>query len=65
MTFEDVGTLTLSGEELATLYRILKRMESELAGGEERLLNRVERTLYEGLSIEEMERLEEEIRSNR
>lgn len=65
MTFEDVGTLTLSGEELATLYRILKRMESDLSGGEERLLSRVERTLYEGLSIEEMERLEEEIRSNR
>ena len=65
MTFEDVGTLTLSGEELATLYRILKGMESDLSGGEERLLNRVERTLYEGLSIEEMERLEEEIRSNR
>lgn len=65
MTFEDVGALTLSGEELATLYRILKGMESDLSGGEERLLNRVERTLYEGLSIEEMERLEEEIRSNR
>ncbi|MFP4301153.1 MAG: hypothetical protein ACOC47_08010 [Alkalispirochaetaceae bacterium] len=65
MTFEEVGSLTLSGEELATLYRILKSMESELAGAEERLLNRVERTLYEGLSIEDMEHLEEEIRSNR
>lgn len=65
MTFEDVGTLTLSGEELATLYRMLKSMEAELSREEERLLTRVERTLYEGLSIEEMERLEEEIRSNR
>lgn len=65
MTFEEVGSLTLSGEELTTLYRILKRMESELSGAEERLLNRLERTLYEGLSIEEMEHLEEEIRSNR
>jgi hypothetical protein len=65
LTFEDVGTLTLSGEELATLYRMLKSMEAELSREEERLLTRVERTLYEGLSIEEMERLEEEIRSNR
>lgn len=65
MRFEEVGSLTLSGEELATLYRILKSMESELTGSEERLLNRVERTLYEGLSIEDMEHLEEEIRSNR
>ena len=65
MRFEDVGSLTLSGEEVATLYSILKSMESELAGQGERLLARAERALYEGLSIEEMEHLEEEIRSNR
>ena len=64
MTFEEVGTLTLSGRDLATLYRMLKPRESQLHGEEERLLLRIEKTLYQGLSIEDMERLEEEIRTN-
>jgi len=65
LTFEEVGPLTLNGEDLATLYRILKPMESRLSDSEERILLRVERRLYEGLSIEEMEGLEEEIRTKR
>lgn len=43
---------------------MLKPREQELHGDQERLLNRIERALYQGLSIEDMERLEEEIRTN-
>ncbi|MFP4329864.1 MAG: hypothetical protein ACLFP6_04020 [Spirochaetaceae bacterium] len=64
MRFEQVHSLTLEGREIATLYRILKPRELELHGDEQRLLLKVERALYEGLSIEDMERLEEEIRTN-
>ncbi|MFW6214976.1 MAG: hypothetical protein ACOC45_03420 [Alkalispirochaetaceae bacterium] len=64
MRFEEVRSLTLEGREIATLYRILKPRELELHGDEQRLLHKVERALYEGLSIEDMERLEEEIRTN-
>ncbi len=64
MRFEEVRSLTLEGREIATLYRILKPRELELHGDEQRLLLKVERALYEGLSIEDMERLEEEIRTN-
>lgn len=64
MTFEEVETVPLSGREVVTLYRMLKPREQELHGDQERLLNRIERALYQGLSIEDMERLEEEIRTN-
>ena len=65
MRFEELGNLTLAPKEVTTLYRILKPLEAELRGEEERLLERIEKTLYQGLSIEEMEKLEEEIRNER
>lgn len=64
MNFEELEPLTLNGEELAVIYKRMKPKEAELSYAEERLLERVERRLYEGLSIADMERLEEEIRTN-
>ena len=64
MKFDQVEGVTFAGDELISLYRFLKAREAELDYPTDRLLERIERRLYEGLSIEEMERLEEEIRNN-
>jgi hypothetical protein len=47
----------LSGEELRVLFPLLKGIEARMTGAERALLLRVEKALYEQLSIREIENL--------
>lgn len=49
--------LTLTGEEIEGLYVLLKPREEELSGPLAGLLARIERTLYDRLTVEELERM--------
>ena len=49
--------LEINQEEAICLYRLLKKQESDLDNRLIRLLTKIERMLYETLSIEELERL--------
>ena len=53
----------LSGREFVAIYLFLKNREEGLDGTLMKLLARMERVLYERLSIDEFERLEELYRS--
>lgn len=48
-------TLTLSGEEIMVLFPLLKKNETTLSARERNILVRIEKILYEHLSIEEIE----------
>ena len=48
-------TLTLSKEELLVLFPLLKKSEARLNNRERSILVKIEKTLYEQLSIEEIE----------
>jgi hypothetical protein len=47
--------LTLTLDELLTLFPLLKKNEEHLSGKERIILAKIEKTLYEHLSIEEIE----------
>jgi hypothetical protein len=47
--------LFLSLDELSAIFPRLKRNESLLAAGERRVLSRMEKTLYEHLSVADIE----------
>mgnify|MGYP006310781103 FL=1 len=53
--------LEINQEEAICLYRLLKKQESDLDNRLIRLLTKIERMLYEKLSIEELERLSLEL----
>lgn len=53
--------LEINQEEAICLYRLLKKQESNLDNRLIRLLTKIERMLYEKLSIEELERLSLEL----
>ena len=50
--------LTLSLEELKTLFPLLKKNEDSLNSKERQILVKIERNLYENLSIDEIQRIE-------
>ncbi|MDR2767280.1 MAG: hypothetical protein LBB82_03020 [Treponema sp.] len=49
--------LVLSGEELRILFPLLKGIEAQMKSAERALLLKVEKALYEQLSIREIENL--------
>ncbi len=53
--------LEINEEEAICLYRLLKKQEADLDNRLIRLLTKIERMLYEKLSIEELERLSLEL----
>ena len=52
-----MNPITLSEREIEELYVILKPREDSLGAALEELLARLEQTLYDRLTIDEMERL--------
>ena len=56
MGFE--ARIDLSEHELCSLYAHLKRQEEGLEGGLESLLSRLEKILFQHLTIEEIERVQ-------
>jgi hypothetical protein len=52
-----VNPITLSDREIEDLYVILKPREESLGAPLEELLTRLERALYDRLTIDELERL--------
>ncbi len=51
------GAIVLNNAEMVPMYRLLKRFESELEPELLQILMKIEKLLYENLSIEEIERL--------
>ena len=52
-------TVEIDQDEVVSLYRLMKRQESDLDNRLLRLLTRIERMLYKTLSIAEIEGLSE------
>jgi hypothetical protein len=55
----DAVRIELAGRRAVGLYLLLRRHEDELDGHTLAVLNDLERELFERLSIEDMERIEE------
>ncbi len=53
-------TVSIEGREVIGIYLLLKRNEARLDKTLASTMARLERTLYQELSVEEFERLEEE-----
>lgn len=60
-----MSVIELNGPEEEDLYLLLKGREGRLSEGLLKLLQRVERSLFERLTVEEMERLEKRSGSER
>ena len=57
----DNKLLSLSGTEAKAIYHLLKEKENSLESCLLQLLNRIERFIYENLTIEELEKLNKDI----
>lgn len=60
MILAEKGSVRVAGRHLESLYRLLRNHEEEMDGSLAELLTSVQRVLFDSLSIDEIERLNDE-----